>query len=988
MVRPNIIKPGAVLVRDAVQVHHAARDGDIRSPRVARMADFILSMLTETERTAFSSRGRPQGYSPPVHRFVRAADAFIVRFGLQELLQNHREDNEEERSQSAHSARAVSAPVIEEHVHDEEPPPDPGEDPPPERDDYTAGSQQSSSQSEQDVLAQVKPVEKQRKRKVSPSFQSERMRSSPPADTITFVRTDEPDKQFNTTTTSVQTEERDPSAFEQHIDNGLGSVENAGKGKEKERCESENDRQEGVAELQREREIRARHRVTTSDPISASLLISALESQLSEHVTQRDNRLDNRLVTTPPISHRRSPSSSSSSPSTDRHRRFSVDELGSPCFRPRLAPTQKHGPRNQAASDIELRDAPPVHQTIVSSPNDIKVEDAPKPITPHHIPGSWIPSRIVHFGEFKTEIPSPRRQAVDNEIDLPDAPEEELPSNEIDLPDAPGERRRAEAEQLFYSEGAQLRVSLPPTPEDRKNDSTKHSFTPTYPPPTTYGSSLPTGRFNAARYVTTKGNYRHKSTQTEDDMTAKKMEALEDMMKQMMIANDKRDAAMQILLARTAPQASQPADAEQERKRAIFEQLEEERLQKLSALEAELKDKYEAAGFAYEQTSPSSPSEHQGHTPGVVRQEPRAEHVKISQIGLVQPLPAHAEWTGQAHQEGDNSTYVSFKAWLDHLQAVLEQKDTQQWKSAVLDCAALSCLRGRALDWWNACSPSQQWNLRHDFTLEQWHNLGKPLFRNQTLTRKEARDRKRQHGETLSDYAWRKLAMLNEAYGRERPVLDVISDIKEGMSIADQEKIITDLQNKPSMSRFLEELARLDSIRGPMFKDAMNSGKRRYNTQQDRSDTRNKAQYSTPTQKVQPLSATYDPKQLAFRQNPLTPSASKQWSYVFPNGRTIFLSTPCSHCGAKHFNFECKKRDEQRTASARAAMQFGEGWDEGGSEESDEGEDFMEEACAAYTCVQPSAWAYYADPRKQETPRQSTRIDTEPWDETTGLSGN
>jgi hypothetical protein len=233
----------------------------------------------------------------------------------------------------------------------------------------------------------------------------------------------------------------------------------------------------------------------------------------------------------------------------------------------------------------------------------------------------------------------------------------------------------------------------------------------------------------------------------------------------------------------------------------------------------------------------------------------------------------------------------------------------------------------------------------------------------------------------LSDYAWKKLAMLNEAYGRERPTLDVIANIKEGLSVSDQEKFTTDLQRNPNLTRFMEELARLDSIRGPQFKDSM-SAAQPYRGRQDRGD---QTRPRTDAKKTS-LADTYDPKQLAFRQNPLTPSAAKQWSYVFPNCRTIFLSSPCSHCGAKHFNIECKKREEHRTA--RAAMQFGDGWDEGGDDDSDEGEDFMEEACAAYTCVQPSAWAYYADPRRLESQRQSTRTDVGPWDGTTGLLGN
>jgi hypothetical protein len=196
---------------------------------------------------------------------------------------------------------------------------------------------------------------------------------------------------------------------------------------------------------------------------------------------------------------------------------------------------------------------------------------------------------------------------------------------------------------------------------------------------------------------------------------------------------------------------------------------------------------------------------------------------------------------------GNSLLYVSFKGWLDHVEAVLCQKDTPQWKKAVLDCAALSCLRGRALDWWNALSYDQQRNLRDDHTLTQWRELGRPLFRNAALTRREARDRRRQRGETLSEYAWKKLAMLNEAYGRNRPVADVIADIKEGMSIADQEKITTDLQKCPTMTRFLEELERLDSIRGPRLKDLMTPGPK--GVRQSNTENSKKAQSRTESRK-------------------------------------------------------------------------------------------------------------------------------------------
>jgi hypothetical protein len=241
---------------------------------------------------------------------------------------------------------------------------------------------------------------------------------------------------------------------------------------------------------------------------------------------------------------------------------------------------------------------------------DVKIEDAPPPPTPRAqlMPGSWSPQTHVRFSDFEVPISAGRWIAVDREIQLPDALAED--------------QRTAET-QLFTSTAAQPRVSLLPTPV-QQIPSIKQSFTPTYLPPTSYGCLFAPASFKSARH--------DKSTQTGSDMTAKKMEALEEMMKQLMVANEKRDAAMEILLARTAPQAFQRADEEQEPKRTIFEQLEEERLQKLLAIEAERKEKYEAAGFRYNPTLPSG-REEQLRTPEEEQQEHRAEHVKMSQIG-------------------------------------------------------------------------------------------------------------------------------------------------------------------------------------------------------------------------------------------------------------------------------------------------------------------------------------------------------------------
>jgi hypothetical protein len=164
--------------------------------------------------------------------------------------------------------------------------------------------------------------------------------------------------------------------------------------------------------------------------------------------------------------------------------------------------------------------------------------------------------------------------------------------------------------------------------------------------------------------------------------------------------------------------------------------------------------------------------------------EPKVEYVKPSLVGYLDPMAPHARWDGQI-TDGTN-TYVSFAGWLDHLQQVLEQKQTQQWKVAVLDTATLSCLRGRALAWYNSMTGDQKRQLRTDIDLRYWQEWGRPLCRNTSVARAEARDRKRRPGETLTEYSWTKLAMLNEAYGSQRPATDIIRDIKDGLTPSDQ----------------------------------------------------------------------------------------------------------------------------------------------------------------------------------------------------------
>jgi hypothetical protein len=190
-------------------------------------------------------------------------------------------------------------------------------------------------------------------------------------------------------------------------------------------------------------------------------------------------------------------------------------------------------------------------------------------------------------------------------------------------------------------------------------------------------------------------------------------------------------------------------------------------------------------------------------------------------------MAPHARWDGQI-TDGTN-TYVFFVGWLDHLQQVLEQKLTHQWKVtvAVLDTATLSCLRGRALAWYNSMTSTQKRQLRTDIDLQYWQEWGRPLCRNSSVAQADARDRKRCPGETVTEYSWTKLAMLNEAYRSQRPATDIIRDIKDGLTPSDQEKIRVDLDTRPSVSQLLAEMERMDTPCGSTFQTSTTPHKER-----------------------------------------------------------------------------------------------------------------------------------------------------------------
>jgi hypothetical protein len=447
-----------------------------------------------------------------------------------------------------------------------------------------------------------------------------------------------------------------------------------------------------------------------------------------------------------------------------------------------------------------------------------------------------------------------------------------------------------------------------------------------------------------------------------------KMEAETQLLKDRQDKMEDKLSAMMEILQKLVPQADAGREKSEARAR-----LEAEKKQKLIDVENEFRTKYADAGIVDDpEVGGAAP-----HSPPPVQPLERAEHPKADLIGILNPLPAHTEWTGQAVDS--NNHWVSFSKWLTHLEAVMDQKQSVTWKRACLDMAALTCLRGRALDWWHSLMPDQQKSLREDVQLVLWNTLGKALHRNEQIVKKEARDRKRMYGETLSEYAWKKFAMLQEAFGTNRPAADVISDIKDGLTPADQEIIQSDLHKKPTITRFMDELARLDKIRGPRYKAAVSPGTRTFNTPSANSFNNPKRPPLQRNSPQQPLSETYDPKELKMRPNPLLPGKPAQWSYKFPEGKIIYLSSPCSKCGAKHFNFECKK-DYRGTVARAAFMTSDSAWDESAAQQSYEDNydyELENDTFAGYMSIEPDeqAYSYISDSGGQRL------IASEPWSE-------
>ena len=344
----------------------------------------------------------------------------------------------------------------------------------------------------------------------------------------------------------------------------------------------------------------------------------------------------------------------------------------------------------------------------------------------------------------------------------------------------------------------------------------------------------------------------------------------------------------------------------EERYRAAMEA---ERARRLAQVDSELQAWSTGLGRNY--IPPVGPQPQMQNGGQQYQPEPRAEYVKAELVGYVDPIPAHMPWDGSPISPDRPNTYVSFKAWITHVKAVLAQKNTEAYKRAVLDPASLHCLRGTALEWWSALDENQQETLRNDFTMDTWVTAGSRLLKRNHAGRRAALERRRRPRETLVSYATAKLRMLKEAFPEDRDTRDVIKDIREGLSVQDQLAIREDMSAFPQIARLMEELQRMDEIKAEEFRSAARNmlGRSQPGYTKPAPTTQTRGQdNSRMSQRKARTPFVYDPSKVKMQVNPKNPSGPKTRTYEFQDGKVIWLERECKFCGARHFTFECSKR--------------------------------------------------------------------------------
>jgi hypothetical protein len=142
---------------------------------------------------------------------------------------------------------------------------------------------------------------------------------------------------------------------------------------------------------------------------------------------------------------------------------------------------------------------------------------------------------------------------------------------------------------------------------------------------------------------------------------------MEDITKTLLDRQDELDKKLSTLLDLFQKQAASADD--DKAKAEARARLEAEQKQKMIDLENEYKAKFADAGIAGDFTSLITVN-----NGTAARSYDKVENPKADQIGILDPLPAHKEWTGQAVNASGH--WISFSKWLTQLEAVLAQKQS------------------------------------------------------------------------------------------------------------------------------------------------------------------------------------------------------------------------------------------------------------------------------------------------------------------------
>lgn len=279
----------------------------------------------------------------------------------------------------------------------------------------------------------------------------------------------------------------------------------------------------------------------------------------------------------------------------------------------------------------------------------------------------------------------------------------------------------------------------------------------------------------------------------------------------------------------------------------------------------------------------------EGATSTIVNQPSRRYNWRSEDIGLF---------------EGDK---LRLKWWMDRVRSLWEKSSDPMYRDPLIDALPL-CLRGTAMDWYQALSLQERSSLTDwpawEASLIEYFSMDRSQIRNIADQRKWSMGK-----EEISDYFQEKLRLLRQAYP-DKGDADLVWEIKDGLPPHLRLFVCTDLMNKLTPSSLLGELRQLEGSFLEAFKlnkpgggsaPATSSSKDKSTSNKSTSSSSNPfASGSKEAQRFANLEETFDIKNFS--------KVGKNFIYRIPGSdRIITLNRPCRHCGkSNHFDFMCK----------------------------------------------------------------------------------